>query len=63
MKDIRNQALKQNSNIEINGKTYHSKYNECKDGFVYMATSNMNAGIILVPDNFELKNENTEQYF
>ena len=62
MKDIRNQKLNTNSNIEINGKTYHSKYNECKDGFVYMATTEINAGIILVPDNFELKDEYTEQY-
>ena len=63
MIDIRNEALKQNSNIEINGKTYHSKYNECKDGFVMMSTTYMNAGIILVPDSFEIKEENTEQYF
>lgn len=63
MMDIRNEALKQNSNIEINGKTYHSKYNECKDGFVMMSTTYMNAGIILVPDRFEIKEENTEQYF
>ena len=63
MTDIRNEALKQNSNIEINGKTYHSKYNECKDGFVMMSTTYMNAGIILVPDSFEIKEENTEQYF
>ena len=63
MIDLRNEALKQNSNIEINGKTYHAKYKECKDGFVLMSTSNMNAGIILVPDNFEIKKENTEQYF
>ena len=63
MMDIRNEALKQNSNIEINGKTYHSKYNECKDGFVMMSTTYMNAGIILVPDSFEIKEENTEQYF
>ena len=62
MEDIRNQKLNSNSNIEIKGKTYHSKYNECKDGFVYMATSEMNAGIILVPDTFELKNEDTKQY-
>ena len=62
MKDIRNQKLNSNSNIEIKGKTYHSKYNECKDGFVYMATTEMNAGIIIVPDNFELKDEDTEQY-
>ena len=63
MIDLRNQALKQNSNIEINGKTYHAKYNECKNGFVFMSISNMNAGIILVPDSFEVKEENTEQFF
>ena len=63
MMNIRDEALKQNSDIEINGKTYHAKYKECKDGFVLMSTSNMNAGIILVPDNFEIKKENTEQYF
>ncbi len=62
MTDIRNQTLRANSNIEINGKKYHSKYNECKDGFVFMATTEINAGIILVPDNFEFKNEWTEQY-
>ena len=63
MIDLRNEALKQNSNIEINGKTYNAKYNECKDGFVFMSTSNMNAGIILVPDSFDVKEEDTEQYF
>ena len=39
MLDIRNQTLGANSNIEINGKTYHSKYKECQDGFVFMATT------------------------
>ena len=63
MINIRDEALKQNSDIEINGKTYHAKYKECKDGFVLMSTSNMNAGIILVPDSFEIKEEYTEQYF
>ena len=62
MIDIRNQTLGTNSNIEINGKTYHSKYNECKDGFIYLATTEINAGIILVPDKFELEDEWTEQY-
>ena len=62
MLDIRNQTLGANSNIEINGKTYHSKYNECQDGFVFMATTEINAGIILVPDKFEFKDEWTEQY-
>lgn len=63
MINLRNEALKENSNIQINGKTYHSKYNECQDGFVFMSTTNMNAGIILVPDSFEIKEENTEQFF
>ncbi len=62
MIEIRNQMLSNNSNIEINGKTYHSKYNECKDGFVFIATTEINAGIILVPDSFEIKAEDTEQY-
>ena len=63
MENIRNKTLSTNSNIKINGKTYHSKYNECKDGFVYMATTEINAGIILVPDSFEVKKENTQEYF
>ena len=62
MINIRNQTLNTNSNIEINGKTYHSKYNECKDGFIYMATTEMNAGIILVSDNFEISDEYIEEY-
>ena len=63
MINLRNEALKQNPNIEINGKIYHSKYNDCKNGFVFMATTNDNTGIILVPDSFEVKDENTEQFF
>ena len=63
MENIRNQSLSTNSNIQINGKTYHSKYNKCKEGFIYLATTEINAGIILVPDNFELKDEWIEQYF
>ena len=31
--------------------------------FVFMATTNDNTGIILVPDSFEVKDENTEQFF
>ena len=62
MINIRNQTLGTNSNIEINEKTYHSKYNECKDGFIYLATNEINERIILVPDKFELEDEWTEQY-
>ena len=62
-KDLRDKALKENTKIEINAKEYISKYNECKPGFIQMSTSHVNTGIILVPDNFELKEEWKEQYF
>ena len=64
MKDLRNNALKMDNNsITINGKEYHSKYNECKSGFIAMSTSHTNTGIILVPDSFDLKEEWKEQHF
>lgn len=65
MKDLRNNALKIDGNpkIIINGKEYHSKYNECKSGFIAMSTSHTNTGIILVPDSFDLKEEWKEQHF
>lgn len=65
MKDLRNNALKIDGNpkIIVNGKEYHSKYNECKNGFIAMSTSHTNTGIILVPDNFDLKEEWKEQHF
>ena len=63
MKELRNQALKENATIQINGKTLHAKYNECKSGFIEMSTSHVNTGIILVPDSFELKEEWKEEQF
>ena len=63
MVKIRNEALKENSDIKINGKTYHARYNECQSGFIYMSTSHTNAGLILVPDSFELKEEWKEKQF
>ena len=63
MTNIRNEALKENSDIEIHGKIYHAKYDKCQSGYIYMSTSHTNTGIILVPDNFELKEEWKEQQF
>ncbi len=63
-KEIRNEVLKDgNYPLEIAGKTYRAKYNECKSGFLMMSTSHTNTGIILVPDNCNLTDEMTEQYF
>lgn len=62
MIQVRNQALKSGISIMLNGKEYHSKYNECKEGYIMMSTSHMNTGIIIVPDSCELKEEWKEQY-
>ena len=63
MANMRNEALKNNKTITINGKKYDSKYDECQDGFIDMSTSHMNTGIILVPDNCDLKEEWKEKNF
>ena len=44
--NIRNRALLDGNNIlEIAGKKYKSKFNECKEGFIDMSTSHTNIGI------------------
>ena len=63
MTELRNQALKKNATIEIEGKTLHAKYDECKSGFIEMSTSHVNTGIMLVPDTLELKEEWKEEQF
>lgn len=60
--EIRNKVLQEgNHTLQIAGKQYKSKYNECKDGFIVMSTSHTNTGIILVPDNCPLTDEMKEQ--
>lgn len=60
MKEIRNEALKENTKIKIAGKEYEPKEKECKNGFVMMSTSHMNDGIILVPDSANLTEDMKE---
>lgn len=59
--NIRNRVLKDGSTLEIAGKQYKAKYNECKEGFVMMSTSHTNTGIILVSDNCNLTEDMREQ--
>ncbi len=64
MTAVRNTALQMNNTtVKVEGKEYHSKYNECKSGFIQLSTSHTNTGIILMPDNTDLKEEWKEQYF
>ncbi len=63
MKQVRDMVLANgNKKIEIAGKQYKSKYNECKNGYIEMTGSHTNTGIILVPDNC-LLSENDKEIF
>ena len=63
MTAIRNKALEMNTKISLAGKEYSPKYQECKSGFIYMSTSHVNAGIVLVPDNCNLTDDMIEEKF
>lgn len=64
MEEIRNKALtKGNHAITIANREYKSKYNECKSGFLAISTSHTNTGIILVPDDCPLIEENKQMSF
>ena len=54
---IRDRVLADENILEIAGKEYKSKYNECKSGFIMMNTSHVNTGIILVPDSCNLTDD------
>ncbi len=51
---MRNVALKGNTEIEINGEKLRPKYKSCKDGYIEISTSETNVGIIIVPDSINL---------
>ena len=63
MKNLRNKALKADSTITLAGKEYKSKYDECQNGYIYIAGSHINNGIILVPDNCNLTEDMKEETF
>ncbi len=51
MVDVRNMALELDTPIIIDGKTYYPKYDKCKDGFLVISNSHINAGVFIVPDD------------
>ncbi len=62
MEELRDKVLKDGCTLEIAGKKYKSKYNECKSGFIEMSTNHTNTGIILVPDNCNLIDDMKDEY-
>ncbi|MGX4599448.1 ABC transporter permease [Faecalimicrobium sp. JNUCC 81] len=49
--EMRNQGLKDSPSINLKGKTYKPKYEECKNGFITISSDPSNMGIVLVPDD------------
>ncbi len=47
---IRDIALEKGQELTIFGHKLKPKYNECKDGFIEMASNHINSGVIVVPD-------------
>ena len=58
---MRNRVLENGNVLNIAGKEYKSRYTTCKNGYILMATSHTNTGIIIVPDNCPLTDEIKEQ--
>ena len=62
MAEIRNQVLNEGGHkLTIAGREYKSKYANCKNGYIEMAASHINTGIILVPDNCPLTEDMKEK--
>ena len=49
--DIRNEALKRDTKIQIANKEYIPKYDEVKNGFIFMNSTHANSGVFIVPDD------------
>lgn len=49
--ELYNGVLKQGKEITVGNKSYIPKYQECRDGFVMMASNHVNFGFVLLPDD------------
>jgi len=47
---IRNAALFDQISLDVYGHELRSKYQECKEGFIHLAASHVNIGVMVVPD-------------
>jgi len=64
MAEVRNKSLKNKDNpLNVAGKQYDSKYEACQEGFIAMSSSHVNIGIMVVPDDCPLQEENKVRHF
>ena len=63
MKNLRDMALKNGSEVAIGGKVYHSRYPECQEGYLVISTSHTNTGLMVLPDSCPLSEDMKERYY
>ena len=55
MVELRNRALSTGNPLKFGGRDYHSKYKECRPGFMELSVGDVNNGFIVLPDSCGLK--------
>ena len=58
MLDIKSEALKRNTKIQLNNKEYYPKYKKAVNGFYEMGSQKSEIGFIVLPDNALSNNSN-----
>lgn len=59
MKELRDKVLDKGQEINLLGKTYKPKFDECKPGYLYPSANHINTGVIIVPDDAVNENMKT----
>ncbi len=60
---MRNEALKSGTKIDVNGKELSPKFKEVKDGNIELASQKLNQGIIIVPDESLTAEQKHREYY
>ena len=63
VKDIWDTSLEKSGRITIDGQEYISRYEACQTGFIEIAPSNLNTGIIVVSDSCNLTEDIKEKHY
>lgn len=61
MQEFFNQGLMENDTVEICGRTLKAAYPECVEGYIQMSYSESNMGLLVVPDDLPLTEQDVFQ--
>lgn len=63
MQEFFNQGLMENDTVEICGRTLKAAYSECVEGYIRMSYSESNMGLLVVPDDLPLTEQDVFQSY